>query len=74
MTMARIDHSARPHTAAASFLGRLLRRRTPPPSGACARPLAIDPAILEAMLTTGGWVSWEMAHFISETASERTGE
>ena len=71
MTMQRIPGRPPPNTAAASFLGRLLGPRASPSAGTSWRTRSIDPGILEATMTTGGWVSWEMVHFISEIASER---
>jgi hypothetical protein len=72
--VARIPHHRPPHAAAVSFLGRLVTGRTTPSSCMTGRGLAIDPAMLEAMMTMGGSLSWEMVHFISEVASERNRE
>jgi len=70
MTTPRIPRRPPPNPAA-SFLGTLLERGAHPSSETTRRAPAIDPAILEATMTMGGWVSWEMVHFISEIASER---
>jgi len=36
------------------------------------RAASIHPGIIEAtMMATGSWVSWEMVHFLSETADGR---
>ena len=72
MAVPRVPRRPAPNTAA--FLGWLLERRTRPSFGTRRRPPVIDPSILEATMTMGGWVSWEMVHFISEIAAERKTE
>jgi hypothetical protein len=72
MTTPRLPHRPPANAVATSFLGRLLERRTPRAYGTTGR--TIDPAIFEATMTMGGWVSWEMVHFISEIASRPKNE
>jgi hypothetical protein len=72
MSASRIPRRPPPKGAGvASFLGRLLPRRTQAFPTMAGRAPAIDPAVLEAMIATSGWVSWETVHFISGIAPAR---
>jgi hypothetical protein len=57
--------------ADASFLGRLIARRPRSPSETPDRPSTIDPAIIESTMRLDGWLSWEMAPFLSAMAYSR---
>ncbi len=70
MTWLRIPRRPSPIPSTTRRRGRPPEYGSPPLSGATQRALAIDPTMLEATMMIGGWVSWEMVHFISEVGRE----